>query len=83
MRIGEPQLRDNLHVATRTIRAKRAQVVAEVEDWEALREAGRAIKADAMRRLDLLLVELEEAVTAAGGGRRPGAAAASGTSGAA
>ncbi|MFL5956687.1 MAG: lactate utilization protein B [Solirubrobacterales bacterium] len=67
MRIGEPQLRDNLHLATRTIRAKRAQVVAEVEDWEALREAGRAIKADAMRRLDALLVELEEAVTAAGG----------------
>ena len=67
MRIGEPQLRDNLHVATRTIRAKRAQVVAEVEDWEGLREAGRAIKADAMRRLDALLVELEEAVTAAGG----------------
>jgi L-lactate dehydrogenase complex protein LldF len=67
VRIGEPQLRDNLHVATRTIRAKRAQVVAEVEDWEALREAGRAIKADAMRRLDALLVELEEAVTAAGG----------------
>ena len=67
MKIGEPQLRDNLHVATRTIRAKRGQVVAEVEDWEALREAGRAVKADAMRRLDALLVELEETVTSAGG----------------
>jgi L-lactate dehydrogenase complex protein LldF len=67
VRIGEPQLRDNLHAATRTIRAKRAQVVAEVEDWEPLRDAGRAIKADAMRRLDALLIELEEAVTAAGG----------------
>jgi len=67
VRIGEPQLRDNLYAATRTIRAKRAQVVAEVEDWEELREAGRAIKADAMRRLDALLEQLEEAVTAAGG----------------
>jgi L-lactate dehydrogenase complex protein LldF len=42
-------------------------VVAEVDDWEELREAGRAIKADAMRRLDALLAQLEEAVTAAGG----------------
>ncbi len=32
--------------ATDTIRAKRARVVAELPDWEELREAGRAIKAD-------------------------------------
>ena len=36
----------------RTIRAKRAAVVAEVPDWEELRLAGQAIKAATMARLD-------------------------------
>jgi L-lactate dehydrogenase complex protein LldF len=67
VKVGEPQLRRNLHAATRTIRAKRNAVVAEVPDWEALRDAGAAIKRDVMRRLDVLLEELEAAVTAAGG----------------
>ena len=52
--------------ATR-IRAKRNAVVAEVPDWEELRAAGEAIKRGAMRRLDVLLEELEAAVQAAGG----------------
>jgi L-lactate dehydrogenase complex protein LldF len=65
--LADSQLRRNLGHATSTIRAKRAQVVAELGDWEALREAGRAVKADAMARLDELLVELERRVTAAGG----------------
>jgi L-lactate dehydrogenase complex protein LldF len=65
--LADAQLRRNLGHATRTIRAKRAAVVAEVEDWEQLREAGRAIKAEALGRLEDLLVELEERVTAAGG----------------
>jgi L-lactate dehydrogenase complex protein LldF len=64
---GEPQLRRNLHHATRGIRAKRNAVVAEVPDWEELRAAGEAIKRGAMRRLDVLLEELEAAVQAAGG----------------
>ncbi len=62
--LGDTQLRRNLGAATRTIRAKRAAVVAEVEDWEELREAGRQIKAAAMSRLPELLVQLEEQVTA-------------------
>ena len=37
-----------LRTATETIRGKRARVVAELPDWEELREAGRAIKADVL-----------------------------------
>jgi L-lactate dehydrogenase complex protein LldF len=65
--LADSQLRRNLGHATSTIRAKRARVVAELPDWEPLREAGRAIKADAIGRLDQLLLELEERVSAAGG----------------
>jgi L-lactate dehydrogenase complex protein LldF len=65
--LADSQLRHNLRNATTAIREKRARVVAEVADWEELREAGRAIKADAMSRLDELLVQFEEAVHAAGG----------------
>ena len=46
--LGDSQLRRNLGRATATIRAKRAAVVAELPDWEELRAAGPAIKADAM-----------------------------------
>jgi L-lactate dehydrogenase complex protein LldF len=67
VKLGEPQLRRNLDAATRTIRAKRASVVAELDDWEALREAGEAIKRSAMAGLDRELVRLEAAVVAAGG----------------
>ena len=65
--LADAQLRRNVGRATRTIRAKRAAVVAEVPDWEALREAGRAIKADVMARLPELLEQLEQQVTARGG----------------
>jgi L-lactate dehydrogenase complex protein LldF len=65
--LANPQLRANLRRATDTIRDKRARVVAEVPDWEELREAGRAIKTDVMARLDEYLVEFEAAVVAAGG----------------
>jgi L-lactate dehydrogenase complex protein LldF len=41
--------------------------VAEVPDWEELREAGRTLKASTMARLPELLVQLEERVTAQGG----------------
>jgi L-lactate dehydrogenase complex protein LldF len=61
------QLRANLGHATATIRAKRAAVVGEVPDWAELREAGRAIKAATMARLDEHLIALEEQVTARGG----------------
>ncbi len=65
--LGDTQLRHNLRVATHTIRAKRNAVVAEVGDWEQLREAARGIKERTLSRLDLHLEQLETAVTAAGG----------------
>jgi L-lactate dehydrogenase complex protein LldF len=65
--LGNAQLRRNLANATSTIRAKRASVVAEVPDWEQLRDAGSAIKADVMARLPELLEQLETEVVARGG----------------
>jgi L-lactate dehydrogenase complex protein LldF len=65
--LGNAQLRANLRNATGTIRDKRARVVAEVPDWEELREAGRAIKADVLARLDDYLLQFEDAVRSAGG----------------
>src|SRR5262244_1559652 len=65
--LADTQLRRNLAKATSTIRAKRAAVVAELPDWEQLREAGRAIKAEAMRHLDRYLEQLEAQVEARGG----------------
>ena len=61
---------DRSFVATsrmpRTIRAKRAAVVAEVDEWEALRQAGAAIKDRALRHLDSYLIQLEQSLTSAG-----------------
>jgi L-lactate dehydrogenase complex protein LldF len=65
--LGNSRLRRNLAHATSTIRAKRAHVVGEVSDWEALRDAGSAIKADTMARLPELLEQLEANVQARGG----------------
>jgi L-lactate dehydrogenase complex protein LldF len=61
------QLRRNLGHATSVIRAKRAAVVAECDDWEQLRLAGEAIKRATMARLDEHLERLEREVTARGG----------------
>jgi L-lactate dehydrogenase complex protein LldF len=61
------QLRQNMRVATDTIRAKRGRVVAELSDWEELRRAGEAIKRRTLRHLDDYLEELEASVTRAGG----------------
>ncbi|HET8683784.1 MAG TPA: lactate utilization protein B, partial [Micromonosporaceae bacterium] len=49
-----------------TIRDKRARVVAEVPDWEALRAAGAAIKDDVLARLPELLEQFEAAASRAG-----------------
>jgi L-lactate dehydrogenase complex protein LldF len=65
--LRDTQLRRNLGVATRTIRSKRDQVVAERPDWEDLREAGRALKQRVLRHLDEYLVQFEQAVEAAAG----------------
>jgi L-lactate dehydrogenase complex protein LldF len=65
--LADTQLRHNLGHATHAIRAKRAAVVAEVPDWEGLREAGRALKERVLRHLDDYLEQLEESVERAGG----------------
>jgi L-lactate dehydrogenase complex protein LldF len=65
--LANAQLRRNMGKATQTIRAKRAAVVGELDDWEQLREAGRAIKERTLRHLDKYLLELEASVQAAGG----------------
>jgi L-lactate dehydrogenase complex protein LldF len=65
--LQDTQLRRNLGHATGVIRAKRAKVVAELDDWEQLRLAGEAIKRASMARLDEHLERLEREVTARGG----------------
>jgi L-lactate dehydrogenase complex protein LldF len=64
--LGKPQLRRNLRHATHTIRDKRLRVVAELDDWEELRLSGAAIKAHVRQNLPDLLIQFEEAATAAG-----------------
>ena len=61
------QLRTNLRHATDTIRAKRARVVAELPDWEELRESGKAIKQELLANLDRYLLQFEAALEAVGG----------------
>jgi L-lactate dehydrogenase complex protein LldF len=65
--LADAQLRHNMGKATQTIRAKRARVIQELPDWEALREAGRAIKDRTLRHLEAYLLQLDEAITRAGG----------------
>jgi L-lactate dehydrogenase complex protein LldF len=65
--LADPQLRRNLHHATSTIRDKSGRVIAELPDWQQLRDAGSALKADTMARLPELLEQLETRVTEAGG----------------
>ncbi|GAA5522134.1 LutB/LldF family L-lactate oxidation iron-sulfur protein [Aliifodinibius salicampi] len=65
--LDNTQLRRNIGHATHTIRDKRENVVDEMPDWEALREAGDAIKTHTMRHLDEYLLQLEESVQEAGG----------------
>src|SRR4051794_9821736 len=64
--LANTQLRRNLAHATATIRAKRAAVVAEVEEWEELRVAGAAIKDNVLHNLADHLVELEASLQARG-----------------
>ncbi|UWX97817.1 LutB/LldF family L-lactate oxidation iron-sulfur protein [Arthrobacter zhaoxinii] len=65
--LDNAQLRANLGHATHTIRDKRLRVVAELPDWEELREAGSAVKAAVMARLPELLEQFEANFTARGG----------------
>ena len=65
--VADSQLRANLAHATHTIRAKRAGAVAELADWEQLRQAAKAIKDHTLAHLDTYLLRLEANVTRAGG----------------
>jgi len=61
------QTRKNVRHATNVIQAKRDKVVAELPDWENLREAGAQIRAHTLRHLDHYLTQFEENCTRAGG----------------
>ena len=65
--LRDRQLRHNLRNATHTIRDKRAAAVAEVPDWQQLREQAARIKDELLSNLDVHLERLEASVTAAGG----------------
>ncbi|ASN38206.1 LutB/LldF family L-lactate oxidation iron-sulfur protein [Paeniglutamicibacter terrestris] len=65
--LGNTQMRANLRHATHTIRDKRLKVVAELPDWEELRDAGSATKNLVMANLPALLEEFEKNFTARGG----------------
>ena len=65
--VANSQLRRNLTHATTAIRTKRAKAVAELDDWEQLRQAAKAIKDHALANLGTYLLRLEENVTKAGG----------------
>ena len=65
--VADSQLRRNLTHATTAIRTKRAQAVGELDDWEDLRQAGKAIKDHVLANLETYLLRLEENVTKAGG----------------
>jgi L-lactate dehydrogenase complex protein LldF len=65
--LRDTQLRKNVAHATDVIQHKRAALVAEKEDWQALRDAGAAIRREALQHLDSYLEEFERQFTQAGG----------------
>jgi L-lactate dehydrogenase complex protein LldF len=65
--LANEQLRRNVRRATEVIRTKRAAVVGEMPDWEALRDSAHAIKDHVLAHLDFYLEQFEENCTRAGG----------------
>jgi L-lactate dehydrogenase complex protein LldF len=65
--LEDSQLRKNVRHATGVITGKRAKVVAELEDWPQLRDAGSAIREHVLENLGAYLLQFEEACTRAGG----------------
>jgi L-lactate dehydrogenase complex protein LldF len=65
--LEDTQLRQNVRHATNVIQTKRARVVAEMPDWQELREAGKQIRQHTMDHLDYYLQEFETNCTRAGG----------------
>ena len=64
--LANTQQRRNLLHATHTIRAKRASVVEEMSQWEALRRNGADVKDEVLANLDRYLVQLEDKLTERG-----------------
>jgi L-lactate dehydrogenase complex protein LldF len=65
--LEDSQLRKNVRHATGVITSKRAKVVAELEDWPQLRDAGSAIRQHVLENLGAYLLQFEEACTRVGG----------------
>ena len=65
--LRNPQLRKNVAHATDVITGKRARLVSEKDDWQALREAASALRMHALENLGSYLEQFEERCTAAGG----------------
>jgi L-lactate dehydrogenase complex protein LldF len=65
--IADSQLRHNVRHATDVIRNKRARVVEEMPDWQALRESARQLKEHTLQNLDRYLEQFEANCTKAGG----------------
>ncbi len=65
--LQDSQTRKNVQHATNVIQGKRNKVVAELPDWEELRESGAQVKAHVLRHLDHYLTQFEENCTRAGG----------------
>jgi L-lactate dehydrogenase complex protein LldF len=65
--LRNPQLRKNVAHAIDVIQAKRARLVEEKSDWQALRTAGAAIRDHALANLGTYLEQFEARCTAAGG----------------
>jgi L-lactate dehydrogenase complex protein LldF len=65
--VANTQTRRNVRNATDIIRRKRDKVVAELPDWQELRQAGHDIKQHVMRHLDYYLLQFEASCTKAGG----------------
>lgn len=65
--MADGQMRKNVRHATEVIQTKRARVVAEMPDWQQLREAGKQIRQHTMQYLDAYLDQFEANCTKAGG----------------
>ncbi len=65
--VRDTQLRRNVRHATEVIQNKRAGVVAERSDWQALRETGKRLREHAIRHMDFYLLQFEQNCTRAGG----------------
>jgi len=64
--LADSQLRANMRNATHTIRAKRAKVIGELDDFQQLRAGAADIKDHTMAGLGDYLVQVEKSLTAAG-----------------